>query len=145
MYKLTLRRLRVKPSESVFIDDVLDHVEVATKLGIFGFILCRGGIRPLHSNGESLTVTFCRRDLFGSVMTQKIFGQDGLQLFPEIIEVKNRMAPLARHRFQFADMVKEPLGAGTPGLALNGAEFAVHAAAPYPFDRINSDTGVANE
>lgn len=38
IYKLTLRRLRVKPSESVFIDDVLDYVEVAIKLGIFGLL-----------------------------------------------------------------------------------------------------------
>ena len=38
MYKLTLRRLRIKPSESVFIDDVLDHVKAATKLGIFGLL-----------------------------------------------------------------------------------------------------------
>lgn len=38
IYKLTLRKLRVKPNESVFIDDVLDYVEVATKLGIFGLL-----------------------------------------------------------------------------------------------------------
>ena len=37
-FKLTLERLGVEPEEAVFIDDTLEHVEAARKLGIQGVI-----------------------------------------------------------------------------------------------------------
>lgn len=38
IYTLALKRLQVKPSETIFIDDILDYVEAANKLGITGLL-----------------------------------------------------------------------------------------------------------
>ena len=37
-FKITLERLGVEPAEAVFIDDTLEHVEAARKLGIHGIL-----------------------------------------------------------------------------------------------------------
>jgi HAD superfamily hydrolase (TIGR01509 family) len=37
-FEITLERLGVKPEESVFIDDTMQHVEASRKLGLHGIL-----------------------------------------------------------------------------------------------------------
>lgn len=56
IYQYTLRKLDVKPDEMVFVDDKLENVEAATKLGIHGVLFISPQDLPMQLAAEGVTI-----------------------------------------------------------------------------------------